>query len=291
MKAIFKATDGSLEIRETPDAVPAVGQALVRVDAISLNYGELKHAEPNGKIIGWDAAGVVVQAVPGSQAIGTRVLTFGYGNGWAELRAVDVHEMAAIPDAVETGAAAALPVAGVTALRALRAGGDLTGKRVLVTGASGGVGRFAVQLGQQLGAQIIASVGSPERGADLPALGAAEVVVGVQGITQPLDFVVDNVGGDLFDGAMRLLKEGGKIMVIGSTSGRRGGEALPGRTAVPFQMGTQIGPDMAYLLDLVAAGQLDPNVSWRGPWTEINTAAKLLFDRQLRGKAILDVVG
>jgi NADPH:quinone reductase len=291
MKAIFKATDGSLAIRETSDAVPASGQALVRVEAISLNYGELKYAEPNGKIIGWDAAGVVVQAAAGSPAVGTRVLTFGYGNGWAELRAVDVQEMAAIPDAVETGVAAALPVAGVTALRALRAGGDLAGKRVLVTGASGGVGRFAVQLGKQMGAHIIASVGSPERGTDLPALGAAEVVIGVQGISEPIDFALDNVGGDLFDGAMTHLKEGGKIMVIGGASGRRGGEALPGRTAVSFQMGTQIGSDMAYLLDLVAAGTLDANVSWRGPWTEINTAAKLLFDRQLRGKAILDVVG
>lgn len=79
-------------------------------------------------------------------------------------------ELAVLPDAVDTGTAAALPVAGVTALRALRGLGPLLGRRVLITGASGGVGRFAVQLAARAGAHVIAAVGSAARGAGLSAL-------------------------------------------------------------------------------------------------------------------------
>src|SRR5436189_210444 len=74
---------------------------------------------------------------------------------------------------------AALPAAGVTALRAVRALGPLLGRRVLVTGASGGLGRFAVQLAARAGADVVALVGRPERGAGLVELGAREVVTGI----------------------------------------------------------------------------------------------------------------
>lgn len=84
-----------------------------------------------------------------------------------------------LPDDVDFGSAAALPVAAVTALRAVRALGPVVGRRILITGASGGVGRFAVQLAALAGAHVVAVVGSPERGTGLPELVDAEVVVGV----------------------------------------------------------------------------------------------------------------
>ena len=100
------------------------------------------------------------------------MVTLGWSGAWAELRAVDTGELAVLPDGVEHGAAATLPVAGVTALRALRRTGPALGRRVLITGASGGVRRFAVQLAARAGAHVIAAVGRPERGAGLAELGA-----------------------------------------------------------------------------------------------------------------------
>ena len=135
---------------DTQDPVPGPSQALVRVAATSLNFADvafLHDRKAPGAVPGFDAAGVVVSAAGDGSGppAGDRVVTFGWSGGWAELRAVETTEVAVVPDGVEIGLAAAIPVAGVTALRALRRLGSLVGRRVLITGASGGVGRFAVQ--------------------------------------------------------------------------------------------------------------------------------------------------
>jgi NADPH:quinone reductase-like Zn-dependent oxidoreductase len=90
----------------------------------------------------------------------------------------------------------------------LRAAGLAPGKRVLVTGASGGVGHFAVQIAAHAGAHVIASVGSPGRGDDLTGAGAGEIVIGLDGIDEPLDIVLDSVGGPTLTGAWDLLAPG-----------------------------------------------------------------------------------
>jgi NADPH2:quinone reductase len=169
MKAlIFDPTQPrGVRLGEAPEPTPTPSQALIEVHAVSLNFGDvasLNRGTP-GEVPGWDAAGVVVRAAADGSGPknGTRVSTFGWGGAWAELRAVDTNEIGIAPQEVDFGAASALPVAGVTALRALRALGSLIGRRVLVTGASGGVGRFAVQLAHLAGAHVIASVGAPGR--------------------------------------------------------------------------------------------------------------------------------
>jgi NADPH:quinone reductase-like Zn-dependent oxidoreductase len=113
------------------------------------------------------------------------VSTFGWTGGWAELRAVPTAELAVVPAGVDLSAASTLPAAGVTALQALRALGSVLGRRVLVTGASGGVGRFAVQLAVLAGAEVVASVSRPARGTGLAGLGAAEIVVGLETCPHP----------------------------------------------------------------------------------------------------------
>jgi NADPH:quinone reductase-like Zn-dependent oxidoreductase len=287
-----------IRLGEAPDPTPAPNQVLVRVAATSLNYGEVASARRNepGTPLGWDSAGTVVEAPADGSGpkVGSRVVTFGGQGAWAELRAVDTTEVAVLPDNVEFGVAATLPVAGVTALRALRRFGFIAGERILVTGASGGVGRFAVQLAALAGAHVIASVGRPERGAGLAELGAAEVVVGLDDVREPVRGVVENVGGPTLVRAFELLEEGGSVQSIGGTSGEPA--VFPPYSTVgvrrsleAFTMGDHLAEDLTYLADLVAAGRLHPQIGWRGSWERFEEAIQALLDRRVAGKAVLEV--
>jgi NADPH:quinone reductase len=303
MRALLYNPDApqGLELGETPEPEPRPAQALIRVAATSLNFADvafLRDRQVPGAVPGFDASGVILSADRDGAGPppGTRVVTFGWSGGWAELRAVDVAEVAVVPDRVELGLAAALPVAGVTALRALRRLGSLVGRRVLITGASGGVGRFAVQLAARAGAHVVASVGSPERAEGLAALGAAEVVVGLDGIAEPVYGALDNVGGRTLADAYALLEPGGSVQSVGMASLEptsidfeqarlRGGDTR----IEAFAVGPRFGPDLAFLVGLVAAGELDPQVDWRGPWEKAGDAAAALLGRKVRGKAVLEV--
>jgi NADPH:quinone reductase-like Zn-dependent oxidoreductase len=283
---------------ETADPQPAANQALVEVKTISLNYGEVSggYNQEEGQVQGWDAAGVVVRAAADGSGpeVGARVVTFGYGGAWAQLRAVDTNELAVLPDGVDFAEASALPVAAVTALRALRRIGPLLGRRVLITGAAGGVGRFGVQLAALGGAHVIASVGGVARGEGLKELGAAEVIVGVEGLQGPLHGVLDNVGGPNQVVAFGLLAEGGSIQSIGATSGEPAvyppyATVGPQRRLEAFMMGGGLGEDLAYVTSLVAAGKLDVEIGYRGSWENSEDAIAALLGRKVVGKAVLDV--
>ena len=247
---------------------------------------------------GFDAAGLVVApAEDGSgPPAGTRVVTFGWSGAWAELRAVNVGELAIVPDDVDLGVAAALPVAGVTALRALRQLGSVIGRRVLITGASGGVGRYAVQLGARAGAHVVASVGHPGRGAGLAELGASDVIVGLDGIADPVHGVIDTVGGRMLAEAYALLEPGGCVQSVGTASLQpttidfeQARRSAGGSRIEAFALGDGLGPDLAVLVDLLAGGALDPQIGWRGPWHKVGDAAAALIARQVRGKAVLEI--
>jgi NADPH:quinone reductase-like Zn-dependent oxidoreductase len=166
---------------------------------------------------------------------------------------------------------------------------------VLITGASGGVGRFAVQLAARAGAHVIASVGSPERAEALTELGAAEVVTGLAGVTRPVYGALDLVGGRTLADVYALLEPDGCVQSVGMASLEptsinfeearlRGGGRIEA-----FVVGPGFGPDLSFLVGLVAAGQLDPQVGWRGPWEKAADAAAALLERQVRGKAVVEV--
>jgi NADPH2:quinone reductase len=289
-----------LALRDVPSPEPGPSQALIRVAATSLNFADvayLRDRHAPGAVPGFDAAGTIVAgAAEGTgPPSGTPVVSFGWSGGWAELRVADAGELAVLPAGVELAAAAAIPVAGVTALRALRRLGPVVGRRVLITGASGGVGRFAVQLAARAGAEVVASVGRPERGDGLRELGASEVVVGLAGIAGPVHGVLDNVGGDLLAEAYARADPAGVVLSIGMASGeptvidfeqarRRGGGHIEA-----FTVGSGFGADLDYLVGLVAAGELDPQVGWRGPWEKVGEAAGALLGRRVKGKAVLEV--
>ncbi|WP_028927211.1 zinc-binding dehydrogenase [Pseudonocardia acaciae] len=303
MEALVHDPDArhGLRLAQAPDPSPRPDQVLVDVAAISLNFGEVAHLADNqkpGTVPGWDASGVVaVAAADGSgPAVGARVVTFGWGGAWARLRAVDVADLAVLPDAVDHASAAALPVAGVTALRSLRRLGPLLGRRVLVTGASGGVGRFAVQLAARAGAHVVAAVGSVERGAGLAELGASEVVVDLGEVRERLHGVIDNVGGGLLAQAYGLLAPDGVAQSVGMASlepttidFERARRESPGARIEAFMFGGPPGADLAYLAGLVAGGELDPQVGWRGGWDRADEAIEALRGRRIRGKAVLEI--
>src|SRR6266852_4144485 len=154
---------GRLAIKPLPVRAPMPSQALVRVKAISLNLGEVRRALTGaeaGYRPGWDLAGVVDQAAADGSGppAGARVVGLLRSGAWAEVVAVPTDALAVLPEGVSLVQAATLPVAGLTALHAVGRGGELLARRVLVTGASGGVGHFACQLARLAGAHVVGVV-------------------------------------------------------------------------------------------------------------------------------------
>lgn len=305
MKAIVIDPAGPAKIgfAEVPEPEPGPGQVLIEVRHTSLNAGELLLADmlDPGTVLGFDATGVVVApAADGSgPPAGSRVMSFAGGAGWAQLCAVDTGDVAVVPDSVDLAAAATLPVAGATALRALWQAGAAAGRRVLVTGASGGVGTFAVQLAKIAGAYVVAAVGSAERGRALWELGADQVVVGLDDIDAPVDIVIDQVGGPHLAAAYQLLAPGGSVQSVGWASrqpavlpvGSTLGHTQPITLASVYNGSglTDSGRVFRALLDLVETKRLTPVVGWRGGWDRVVDAAAALTGRTLSGKAVLDV--
>ena len=295
---------GELRLGEAPDPVPGPGQLLVEVRHTSLNSAELYFARRGapGEVIGFDSAGVVVRAAADGSgpAVGSRVVGFGEGGGFGALRALDVADVAVVPDEVDLGEAATLPVAAGTALRALEQAGSLLGRRVLVTGASGGVGGFAVQLAALGGAYVIGVAGSEDGARWVGELGAHEVVAAVDEVKEPLDVVIDSVGGAQLVSSYSLLAPGGSLQSVGWAAGREAvlpvgvtlGSVTPKSIVSVYNGGglTDRQAQLSRLLALVGDGRLRVPVGWRGPWDRIAEAVEALSSRSLRGKAVLDVL-
>ncbi|UGT68656.1 zinc-binding dehydrogenase [Nocardia gipuzkoensis] len=297
-----------LALAEVPEPEPGPGEALVRVEAVSLNYGEVKGATsprtPDGTVIGWDAAGVVVKAAADGTgpAEGTRVVTLGEAGGWAEQRAVSATRLGIVPEDADFAAVSTVPVAGLSALHVLRRMGQLLGRRVMITGASGGVGRYAVQLAARAGAEVVAISRNPAQADGLRSLGAHEVHSDPGGVDRPVYAVLDNVGGQQLVDSFAAVQAGGTLISVGrssdtdavfppdallATDGRHDRSI---RTFFLFaDPATDFSADLTWLAAQIGAGRLDPGISWRGPWTRYAEAGRALLDHRLHGKAVLDV--
>ncbi|MBC2877017.1 MULTISPECIES: zinc-binding dehydrogenase [Streptomyces] len=290
---------GPVRFADVDEPVPSCDEALVEVRHIGLNFGELNylHRWPAGAVHGHDAAGVVVRAASDGSGPpeGTRVALGMSAHAWAERVAVRPASLATVPEGVDLADAAALGIAGVTALRVLRKR-SLLARDVLVTGASGGVGHFAVQLAALAGARVTALVGSPERAAGLRELGADQVLTDLARTERRFDLVLDTVGGPLVAQAWGCLAEGGTLHLVGYSSGRDTtfpsgtlfGFGEP-RTIATYGDMTPTSGELTDLLGLMAAGRLSAPVGLRGDWQDVDDAVRALFARTVHGKIVLDV--
>jgi NADPH:quinone reductase len=291
-------------LNDVPEPVPVPDEAIVEVHAFSLNRGELAllASRPEGWRPGQDVAGVIVQpAADGSgPGKGTRVAAWVDGAGWSQRVAAPTARIAALPDNVSFASAATLPVAGVTALRTLRQGGSLLGQRVLITGAAGGVGRFAVQLAALAGAEVTGVVSHPDRATGLSNVGATAIVANVQEAEGYFDLILESVGGSSLSGAISKVAPGGTIVMFGNSSREETpisfanfvGHAFA--RIVPFFVylsGTpaSMGEDLAKLVSMVAAGKLKPEIGLEDNWHNVYKAVAALRDRKVNGKAVFHV--
>ncbi|GAA4614731.1 zinc-binding dehydrogenase [Actinoallomurus liliacearum] len=274
-----------VSLGDAPDPQPKPDEVLVEVELFPVVARALDHAAtlPAGSVPGFDAVGTVVRpAADGSgPEAGARVATLHIGAAWARLRAVPTGELAVVPEGVDPGQASALLTPGVSALRAIRRLGALTGRRVLVTGAGGAVGHFAVQLGRLAGADVIASARDLRDHERLRGLGATEVVTTLSEVSSPVHGVIDSVGGPLLAEAFDLLAEGGVIQQVGASSGEPTTFAPyqlvgPRRAIESFFAGDRFGLDLAYLFDLVADGRLTLLDGERAGWDAIESIARRL---------------
>lgn len=304
MRAIISTPGAArpVEFRDVPEPTPKPDEVVIEVRAASINRGELSllAARPDWGP-GQDVAGTVaLAAADGSgPAVGTRVAGMADWAGWAERVAVPAHRVGELPDSVDFGPASTLGVAGMTALRAVRAGGSLLGSRVLVTGAAGGVGTFAVQFARLAGAEVTASAGSQERLRDLAGLGATHTVVDTEPLEGPFDLVLEGVGGPSLDRSLAALGPGGVVQLYGAAAPEPARISLrtfggaPHSRIEPFfvyQTGEEtFGRDLAFMARLIAEGRLAPQVGLDVSWRDIVDALEALRNRQVRGKVVIRI--
>ncbi len=292
---------GGLARSELPDPTPNDDEVVIAVRAFGVNRGELSLLErrPEGWMPGQDVAGVVVAAAKSGEGptLDSRVVGVGDGGGWSELVAVPAARVGVLPEDVSYGDAAALPVAGLTALRALRTGGALLGRRVLVTGATGGVGHFGVQLARIAGAHVTALVSGEHRVAQAQAIGADAVFAGVLGDAAPYDFVLDGVGGEVLADALHHVGSDALVTTYGMASGAPATIAFTDfpRTSHARLMGffvyetdrSSFGEDLAFLARLVGEGRLVVESGVRRDWSGTVDALAELRARRVVGKVTL----
>jgi NADPH:quinone reductase-like Zn-dependent oxidoreductase len=332
MKALLLRKHGGLEELEVAGDYPVPraveGHVVIRVRASSFNYHDVFTVRgmpgikvPLPVVIGLDMAGEIAEVGQGVAGwkVGDRVLVNPLNKkkglmgemldgGMAEYCLIAADQLVAMPAGVSFEDAAALPVAYGTAHRMLITHDTVKrGDRVLVLGASGGVGTGCVILAKHLGAEVIACTSSAEKMAKLKALGADEVLNvkevdfskwAVEKYGKPqrrsydggVDVVINFTGGDTWHPSLRCLKRGGRLLVCGATAGYDPKEDL--RYIWSFELkvigsNSFYDDDLQALMKLIAAGKMRPVIDKVLPLGEAREGLRLIQDREVIGKVVV----
>ena len=335
MKAAVVDAHGGPErlqiVGDFPDPVAGEGDVVVRVRASSLNYHDVftRRGMPGIKvplpvIMGLDVAGEIASVGPGvtDWTVGDRVLADPINRveggllgetthgGLAELCKVRAHQLIRLPDGIDFAQAAALPVAYGTAMRMMQTIGKVkAGERVLILGASGGVGVCCLQLAKAAGAEVVACAGTDAKAARLRELGADHTINYAdedflkaawglygkparrgKGSDNGLDVVVNYTGGDTWVKSMRALKVGGRLLTCGATAGFDPTEDLRFIWTFELQILGSNGwkrEDLHALLALVAEGRLKVLVDRTYKLDDAAEALRVIEDREVFGKVVV----
>src|SRR6516225_7892690 len=332
MKALLLRRHGGLQdlevVNDYPNPKATEGDVVIRVKASSFNYHDVFTVRgmpgikvPLPVVIGLDMAGEIAEVGPGVTGwkAGDRVLVNPLNKkkglmgemldgGMAEYCRVAADQLIRMPAGVSFEAAAALPVAYGTAHRMLITHKTVkAGDRVVILGASGGVGTGCVILAKHLGAHVIACTSSAEKMQKLKELGADEVLNvkdtdfskwAVEKYGKPqrrsyeggVDVVINFTGGDTWHPSLRCLKRGGSILVCGATAGYDPKEDL--RYIWSFELNI-VGSNSYYddnlraLMKLIADGKLRPVIDKVLPLAEAREGLRLIQDREVIGKVVV----
>jgi len=332
MKALLLSEHGGLEnlavVTDKPVPQATEGHVVLRVRASSFNYHDVFTVQgmpgikvPLPVVIGLDLAGEIVEVGAGvtDWAPGDRVLVNPLNpkkglmgemldGGMAEYCLVSVPQLIKLPDAVNFEDAASLPVAYGTAHRMLITHNAVkAGDKVLILGASGGVGTACIVLAKLLGAEVIACAGSDEKAERLKALGADHVINyrdtdfskwAIERYGKPqrrnyeggVDVVINFTGGDTWRPSLKCIKRGGTLLVCGATAGHDPAEDL--RYVWSFELNIRgsnsfYDEDLRALLDLIAEGKIDPIIDRVLPLEQAAEGLALIRDREVLGKVIV----
>lgn len=323
MRAAVCRAYGAPEVVQVEDLdLPALaaGQVRVAIEAAAVNFpdvlivaGEYQIKVPPPFVPGSELAGSVLEVADDvtSVRIGDRVFGSTLVGAFAEAAVVGATSLTAIPDGVDSAVAAGFGVAHRTAYHVLRSVAALQpGDELVVLGAGGGVGLAAVQLGALLGATVTAVASSASKLDAASAFGAARTVdhraadlrqALKQAIPSGVDVVVDPVGGDLAEPALRSLRWGGRFVTVGYASGvipkiPLNLVLLKGVHVMGFQMidfathaPEEFGRNEAELLELLASGLAFPHIGARFKLDDAAAALRYVADGRAVGKVIVEV--
>jgi NADPH:quinone reductase len=297
-----------LEVREVPDPQAGPDEVVVRLTHAGVNPLDVRICQGGG-------GKVPLPFIPGLDGVGivddAPVVVYGAGVGlrrsgtYAQRLAAPAVSVVRLPDGVDPVRAAGIGLAGVTAwgvVRTTAAVGE--DDRVLVLGASGGVGTLVGQLARATGARVWAHASSDADADLLKRLGTEEVVGGgpadLREATRALGptVVVDGLGGAFSAAAVQALRPGGRLVVFGASAGThaevdmatlyRKAVTVRGHAAL-MTNDHEVRLALIGCLDLVADGGLEPQIGRVAPLSEVNAVHRDLFDRQATGKLVLDV--